>query len=177
MKKNMMLYSALAAILGAVLLIITVFIPFASAKDEYRDSLMDYPDYEYSEEANMANKDAVDISLAEFVKIDSAAVEMGVSEETAIANMVVIIAFCAFAVLTLLFSLLRKPIAILVFDIISFAVMQVVKFDFEDRGVIPSNSYDWGIAPVICYIGIVIVAVGAVFLLIVKIKKKGYRSI
>lgn len=172
MKKNVMLYSALAAILGAILLIITIFIPFASANDEYKEYLMSHSDSVYSEEANMTNKNAVNISLAEFIKIDSAIVEMGVSKEILIANMVVIFAFCFFAVLTLLFSLLRKPIAIFIFDIISFAAIRVVKFDFEDRGIIPSNSYDWGIALVICYIGIVIVAVSAVILLIAKIKNK-----
>lgn len=172
MKKNIMLYSALSAIIGAILLIITTFIPFASAKDEYKENLMNYPDSIYLEEVDMTNKDAVSISLVEFVKIDSVAVEIGVSEETAIANMVVIIAFCVFAVLTLLFSILRKPIAILIFDIISFLAMQLIKYDFKDRGIIPSNSYDWGVAPVICYISIVIIAVSAVLLLIAKIKNK-----
>ncbi len=55
MKKNMMLYSALVAIIGAILLIITIFTPYASAKDEYRDALMDNPDYDYSDEATMTN--------------------------------------------------------------------------------------------------------------------------
>lgn len=91
MKNKIMLYSALSVIVGAILLIISVFIPFASSKDEYRKSLMNNPDSVYSEEAGMTNKDAVNISLAEFIKIDSAAADMGKYTGTAIANIVVII--------------------------------------------------------------------------------------
>ena len=172
MKNKNLLYPALAAIAGALLMLIALFLPFASAKDDYKEILMSYPDSVYSNEAGMNNKDAVHISLAEFIKIDSAAVETGISEEIAIANMVIIIALAVFALLTLLFSILKKPIAILVFNIVSLAVMQLIKFDFESRGIIPSNSYDWGIAPLICYIGMAIATAAAVLLLIIKIKNK-----
>ncbi len=172
MKKQNLLYPALAAIVGAALLLITLFLPFASAKGEFKEWLMSYPESIYSEEANMKNRDAVHISLAEFIKIDSAAIETGTSEEIAIANMVIIIAFAFFSLLTLLFSILKKPIATLVFNVISLAVMQLIKFDFEGRGIIPSHSYDWGIAHIICYIGIAIITVAAVLLLIMKIKNK-----
>jgi len=172
MKNKNVLYPALATIVGALLLLITLILPFASANEDYTERLMSYPDSVYSEEADMTNKDAVNISLIEFIKIDSAAIESGISEGTAIANMVVIIAFIVFATLTLLFSILKKSIPALISDIISFAVMQLIKFDFEDRGVIPSSSYEWGIAHFVCYIGIAIVAVGAVLLLIAKIKNK-----
>ncbi|GAB5081769.1 hypothetical protein Osc1_09420 [Hominimerdicola sp. 21CYCFAH17_S] len=175
MKDKTLLYPALDAIVGAFLMIITLFVPFASANDDYSERLMSYPDSVYSEEADMKNEDAVHISLIEFIKIDSAAIKTGLYEETAIANMVVIIAFALFSVLTLLFSVIKKPIAILIFNIISFAIMQFIRFDFEDRGVIPSSSYNWGIASIICYIGITISVIGAVLLLIAKIKSK--RSI
>lgn len=172
MKNIKSLYPLLIVLIGALMLIITFFVPFASAKEEYREKLLKYPDSVYSQEADMKNSDAVDISLPEFIKIDTAAADMGISEQTAIANMVLIIAFGVFAVLTLLFSILRKPIAIIIFDILSLGSMLLIKFDFEDRGIIPSSMYDWGIAQIICFIGIVIVAVGAVIMLVTKIISK-----
>lgn len=177
MKNKKSFIPFLTAVIGSVLLIISLFAPFASAKGEYRESLENNPEAVYSEEADMTAKDAVSISLTEFVKIDSAAAEMGISEETAVANMAIIIAFGVFAVLTLLFSLLSKPIAAIIFDILSFAVLNLIKVDFKDRGIIPSNSYDWGISQYICYIGIIAVAVGAVLTLIYKIKNKKNTSI
>lgn len=172
MKNKNLLYPDLAAIAGALLLLLALFLPFASANDDYKEDLMSYPDSICSEEANMTNKDAVHISLTEFIKIDLAAVDAGISDVNVIANMVIIIAFGVFAAFTLLFSMFKKPIAILIFDVISFALMKLIKFDFKERGVIPSHSYDWGISYIICYIGIAIAAFGAVLLLIAKIKSK-----
>lgn len=153
-------------------MLIALFLPFASATDDFRERLMSSPDYVYSEAADMRNRDAVNLSLAEFIKIDSAAINMGMSSATATANMVVIIAFAGFAALTLLFSILKKPIPALIFDIISLAAIQLIKFDFEDRRVIPSSLYDWGAANIICYIGIAAAAAGAALLLIFKIMDK-----
>lgn len=171
MKKGIAITSA-AAIVGALLMMVALFLPFASATNDYKERLMSYPDSIYSEEANMKNRDVVHISLVEFIKIDSAAINMKISSSVATANMVVIIAFASFAALTLLFSILKKPIPVLIFDVISLAVIQLIKFDFEDRGVIPSSLYDWGAAHIICYIGIAVAAVGAVLLLILRIKDK-----
>lgn len=73
---------------------------------------------------------------------------------------------------TLLFSVLKKPIPTILFNLLAFAVFRITKWDFEDRGVIPNSSYDWGIAQYICYISIIMVMMGAVALLVAKIKDK-----
>ena len=48
--------------------------------------------------------------------------------------------------LTLLFALVRKPIPVVVFSVLTVALSLLLSWDFEDRGVIPSTSYDWGVA-------------------------------
>ena len=83
-----------------------------------------------------------------------------------------IAAFAVFALLTLLFSILRKSIPVIVFNILTFAVLRLIIWDFEDRGVISNSRYDGGIAQYIGYIGIAIVMVGAVALLVVKKKDR-----
>ena len=83
-----------------------------------------------------------------------------------------IAAFAVFALLTLLFSILRKSIPVIVFNILTFAVLRLIIWDFEDRGVISNSRYDWGIAQYIGYIGIAIVILVAVSLLFVKMKDK-----
>lgn len=47
-------------------------------------------------------------------------------------------------VLTLLFSALRKPVPVIVFSVLAIAMSMLLTWDFENRGVIPSSSYDWG---------------------------------
>lgn len=56
MKDKTLLYPALDAIVGAFLMIITLFVPFASANDDYSERLMSYPDSVYSEEADMKTR-------------------------------------------------------------------------------------------------------------------------
>lgn len=175
-KSRKFLFPFLAMLIGSLMLVITLFLPFASATEDYKERLEEYSDSMYVEELDMTNEEAINISLFEFARIYSVAAEMGMSKGVSIACMVIIAAFGAFALLTLLFSVLKKPIPAIIFNLLAFAVFRITKWDFEDRGVIPNSNYDWGMAQYICYIGIVVVMVGAVALLVVKIKDKKQRK-
>lgn len=175
-KNKKFLYPFIAMLIGSLMLVVTLFIPFASATEDYKESLEEYSDSMYVEELNMTNEEAINISLFEFARIYSVAAEMGMSKSVSIACIVIIAAFGVFALLTLLFSALKKPIPAIVFNLLAFVVFRITKWDFEDRGVIPNSNYDWGIAQYICYIGVIVVVVGAVALLVVKIKDKKQRK-
>ena len=60
----------------------------------------------------------------------------------------------------------------MVFDILIFVIVLLMKFDFEDRGVISNSRYSWGVANYFYFIGIAITFVGAMWLLITKNKAK-----
>lgn len=175
-KSKKFLYPFLAMLMGSLLLVATLFMPFASATEDYKERLEEYSDLMYIEELDMTNGDAINISLFEFARIYSVAAEMGLSKNVSIVYMVIIAAFGVFALLTLLFSVLKKPIAAIIFDLLAFGVFRITKWDFEERGVIPNSSYDWGMAQYICYIGIIIVVLGAVAFLVAKIKDKKQRK-
>ena len=49
---------------------------------------------------------------------------------------------------------------------------KIICFDFEDRGVIPSSSFDWGIVYYLVYVIGVIIITGAIWLFIEKRKAK-----
>lgn len=175
-KGKKFLYPFLVMLIGSIMLIATLFVPFASATGDYKEYLEEYSDSMYAEELNMTNGEAINISLFEFARIYSVAAEMGMSKSISIACMVIIAAFGAFALLTLLFSVLKKPIPAIIFNLLTFAVFRITKWDFNDRGVIPSSRYDWGMAEYFCYLGVVVLVVGAVALLVVKIKDKKQRK-
>lgn len=170
--KNSILIFWAIALVGALFLISTIFWPFASATEDFREYLQEESEEMYAEEIDMTNEDAEDLSLLEFGKIYSNASELDADEEMAIACLVVIAAFIIFAVLTTLFIALKKPIVAIIFNLLSFGVFQIIKWDFEDRGVIPSRYYDWGFAETACCIGVAIVMIGSILLLIAKIKAK-----
>lgn len=175
-KNRKFLFPFLAMLIGSLMLVVTLFVPFASATEDYKERLEEYSDSMYVEELDMTNEEAINISLFEFARMYSVAAEMGMSKGVSIACMIIIAAFGALALLTLLFSVLKKPIPAIIFNLLAFVVFRITKWDFEDRGVIPNSSYDWGMAQYICYIGIVVVMAGAVALLVVKIKDKKQRK-
>ena len=84
----------------------------------------------------------------------------------------IIVIFTVFALLTVFLSLMKKPIGIIVSDILALIVFKIIHFDFEDRGVIPSSSYNWGITNYLTYVIGIIIIIGAVWMFIEKKKEK-----
>lgn len=164
-------------LIGAVLMIAALFLPFGTAAGEYTEYLNRYPKRYLVEEMEMTNAEGIHISLIKFFRIYYTVAQLGVSREIGIACMVIISLFAFFAILTAICSVRKKPVPAIIFDILSFAVLQIVRWDFQDRGVIPSSRYDWGIASYIAYIGIVIVFAGAVMMLAEKKKQKKQQNI
>ena len=162
-KKKIIVVSFLAMLIGSIMLIITLFVPFASATDDHREYL--------------ENEQLLDVSLFKFARIYSALSGMEISRDISISCIAMISVFAFFALLTLLFSILRKAIPVIIFDLLTFVVFRIIQWDFEDRGVISNSKYDGGIALYIGYIGVVIVMAGAVTLLVMKIKNKKQRKV
>lgn len=169
-KTKTMLYPFLITWIGAILMMAMLLLPFASANKEYQSYLLDNKDELYAEELGMSNAEAVNISLAEYAKMYIEAVKQGFHMEAGIVCIVIIIVFAILTVFTVLLSLLKKPIGILVFDILALASFWAIRFDFEDRGVVPSDFYDWGIASWLTYVIGVVVATGAIWMFFEKRK-------
>ena len=171
-KKKIIVVSFLAMLIGSIMLIITLFVPFASATDDHREYLEKYANTVSIEELDITNEQLLDVSL-----LYSALSGMEISRDISISCIAMISVFAFFALLTLLFSILRKAIPVIIFDLLTFVVFRIIQWDFEDRGVISNSKYDGGIALYIGYIGVVIVMAGAVTLLVMKIKNKKQRKV
>ena len=138
--------ASVATTVAALLLVAAFFLPYASGTQEFREGLSSMPANPYSETLGMSNDDIVDLSLVEYVRIYSAAGELGMPEEFAAIYVPLTVAPAVLSVLTLLFAVLRKPIPSIAFSALTVALTFLLNWDFEDRGVIPSSSYDWGVA-------------------------------
>ena len=161
----------LAVLMGAIIIVIAFFLPYASAKKEHKEYLKYYYEEVIDTEANMTGKDAIHVSMFEFAKIYHVA-----DGDVATFCLIVIIIIGIFSLLTLLFVLLKKPIVVLVFDCLTFASYHLLTSDFKMRGAMPNWRYAWGISYYLYYIGIVIVLVGVIWMLITKIKQKKQRK-
>ena len=101
-KTKFMRYPVLITIIGAILMLLMLLLPYASATDDYEERLMKYEDVMYVEEIGMTNADIVDISLLEFLRIYSEAASQDMHKEISIACIVIISIFAGCAIFTLL---------------------------------------------------------------------------
>ncbi len=163
------------ALCGVIMLITAFFLPYAAANSEYGEWLSNNSDSMYAEEIGMTNGEAIGISPLEFLRlyIYGASNLSGNNQAISIICIVMIGLIAGFTLFCTLFAVLRKPIPMIVFDILTFVVLLLMNFDFKDRGVISSGSrYDWGLAYYFYFIGIAITLVGAIWLIITKNKIK-----
>lgn len=175
-KKNWFNAVVTAVILASLVVTAVFLLPYASAKGEYRERLESMPQDTYVDEIDMTAADMTDISLFEFAKI-YAADSFGQSGAVGIVCVVMIVLLGVFSLGTLVFSALRKPVAILIFNSLGFIVFSLLSWDFKDRGVLPNSNYDIGAAHYIYYICAAIILAGAVFMLVMKIQQKKQKNI
>ncbi len=159
-------------LIGAILLLAMTLLPYASAKDDYKEYLKSAPNDYYVSEIKMTNAAAVNISMLEYGRIYAETARQGVYREVSIICIVLIVLFAFFSLLTLLMSLLKKAIGIIIFDFLSLGIFWLMHFDYTDRGVLPTNSYGWGMVNYLTYIVGIAVAIGAVWLFVEKRKIK-----
>ena len=119
---------------GPLIEIIALFLPYAVAKD------MEYATY-VTDETGM---NAINPSMVDFIRIYMSSVIEFVAGGQAYLTLGITVAIGVFALLAFLFAMLRKPIAAMVFDVLSMLAFALQNYDFSDRGVVPSDAFAWG---------------------------------
>ena len=172
MNSKKMKVTFIATVIASLIIIVTLFLPFASATESNRGQLLENSEYGSLADTGLTNEDLTDVSLFEYVRVYSYLAENEYTRTVAIVCMSTIIAFAFFAVMTFLFSILKKPIAIIIFDVLAMLDFLIIRFDYSSRGVVPSQSYNWGFANYIIFIFGLLVLAGAIVMLVGKRKKK-----
>ena len=111
-----------------------MFLPYAAAKD------MEYATY-VTDETGM---NAINPSMVDFIRIYMSSDIEFVAGGQAYLTLGITAAIGVFALLAFLFAMLRKPIAAMVFDVLSMLAFALQNYDFSDRGVVPSDTFAWG---------------------------------
>lgn len=137
-------------VVGAVAMAVSFFLPFASAKGDYAEYLKQYGDRVYTAEAGLHNKDVVGLSLLTFLRIYIAGLQSG----KLLGGMYLEAVIC----ITLM--------AVIVFSVLAVVAFYALRWDFDDRGVLPSSQYGYGIAEYIYPISFVVVVAGAIWFMV-----------
>ena len=175
---KMLLIPMIVTLVATLLMISCLFLPYATAVGDYAEALNQYPDDVISAEMNLTAKDMKDISMVEYASMYVTLEDQlfgGTGAGVFYAVLVGLIG--GFALIAMLFALGRKPIAVMVFTALAYGVFTMQNWDYTDRGVIPSSSYDWGLAHTIFPIVAFIALAGSTWMLVTKvIAKKQVQS-
>lgn len=167
---------------AAILVVAAFFLPLATAKAEYADALKKlaamsskYTDPFHVMGIELSAEDAIHISMYELAKISWAAFDT-IDKTFAALGIAIISATGILSLVTLLFTLFKKPVAVMIFNALTLGVYYMMVRNLKDLVVTPDSNYDLGIAYYLYYIGIAAVFAGAVWLLTGKIKLKRQKK-
>lgn len=171
--QNKLLFPFIVALIGTVFMFITIFLPYATANEEQAEKFKAYPDEIVYEELDMTAKDMVNISMVEYANVyGNLSEQIWGDASYGIFYIAMVALIGVFSLLSILFAVLKKPIAVAVFSLLSFGVFSIQNFDYTDRGVIPSSTYEWGAAYYVFYIAFAVALAGAIWMLVSKIIQK-----
>ena len=160
----------LIMLVGAVAIIISLFLPYVSATEEYAKILNNSLDTSF-EQLNMTRQEAINPSL---YNIANAYYQASESYTHILYKYFVPISVATigiFALLNVLFAILKKPIPAIVFDILSVGIFALLNWDFQGRGVF-TKVYNFSTGYYLLYVASIVILIGAVWLLINKMKDK-----
>ena len=170
----------IAILVGAVLLLVSFFLPFASASAEYRQ-VLDSSGQSGYEEFGMTPGDTKDISLFEFARMyltasssDQSALQVMRAE--LIICLVIMLLIAVFSLLVLLFAILRHPIPVIVFALLAIAMFMALRWDFKDRGILPDDNYSYGVANYMYFVSVIVLLAGSIWLIVSRRKAKRHTA-
>lgn len=162
-------------IIAGIIALVGLFLPYEKSTKEYRKELKKQPEVMNIEEIKFTNKDAMDISIIENFKIYNYSMNhdigVGNAKEIALVNVIITVILVVSIILVLLFAILNKKIATIIFGILLAISSLAMNFDIVDRGVIPSSRYTYGIAYYL-YIVLAIIIVVSTIISMIKNKKQ-----
>ncbi len=177
-KKDKLLIPFIIVLVGTILMVSTIFMPYATATVEQAEKINEYPNELVYKELNITAKQMKNISMIEYTNLYSKLSEQIWGNTSYGIFYVTLVALIGgFSLISMLFSFFKKPIAIIVFDILAFCVFYIQNCDYTERGIIPSSSYNWGAAYYIFYVAAIVVLVGAVWMLVNKIRIKKHLKV
>lgn len=153
------------AIVGTLLMVISVFLPYLTATESFAKELDSEPNVFVSEEMRLTTQHLKNHSMLRYAKLQNTEIQGA----EGIFHLGMVYAILATAFIAALFSVIKKPIPVIVFTILSFVVFAFQNYDLLLRKIISDTLYTWGYAYYLFYAGTIIALVGGVSMLLVKI--------
>lgn len=155
------------ALIGVLILLVGMFLPYMTAVGDMAEYIEKNPDRVEIKDLDLTASDLKDIPVVSVSKLITGVYG---DDDGAIANVIVLV-FGGFLVLTALFTILKKPIAVMIFDLFTCGTFAFLNFLMKEDFIDP-DKYAWGISYYAIVIALAIVFAGAIWMLVKKITVK-----
>ena len=157
----------IVTLVGVLLVVIALFLPYMTAVGEMADYIEKFPDRIEIESLDLTAGDMANIPVMSVSKLITGIYG---EDDGVIANAIVFV-FGGFLALTALFTIFKKPIAIMVFDLQSLGIFAFLNILMKED-FIGVDKYAWGVGYYIILMGVVVTFAGAVWMLVKKTVEK-----
>lgn len=153
----------IVGLVGVLILAIALFLPYLTAVGEMAEYIEKNPDGVAFESLNLTNRNFANVPI---VSVSTLITGVYGENDGRIANIIVLV-FCGLSAFTALFVVVKKPIAVMIFDLLAGGTFSFLTSLMKDH-FIDADKYARGIG----YYAILIAAVGifasAVWMLVKK---------
>lgn len=170
---NKMLISTVVSLIGVLILIIAMFLPYMTAVGQMADYIEAFPDVVVIEEQNVTIKDLEKVPFISVSKL----VESIWGEDDAQIVDIFLIVFGSFTVLTTIFIFFKKPILTMICDIFTCGTFILLSVLLKED-LIGADKYTWGVGLLLILIAVAVILIGSVWMLVSKIiqKKRTHKN-
>lgn len=155
------------ALIGIFVIVVGMLLPYMTACGDLADYIKNNPDRVEVKSLNLTASDLADIPL---ISVSNIITGVYGEDDGTIANIIVLV-FSGFLALTAMFTFLKKPIAIMLFTLLTGGTYAFLNFLMKED-FIAADKYGWGFGYYVVLIGIVAVLASAIWMLVKKIIAK-----
>lgn len=152
----------IVALIGVLVMIAAMFLPYMTAQGKLA---------EYIELIDSTELEIENVSPSPSVISVSKVISTIYGEDDGKIAEIIVLVFGGFVALTALFVLFKKPIAIMIFDLLAFGSFSFLNFAMKEDFIDP-DKYAWGIGYSVMHVAIAVIFAAAIWMLVKKIIAK-----
>lgn len=157
----------IATLIGVLIMVIALFLPYMTAVGDMAEYIEAHPDRVEFESLELTAGDMANVPI---ISVGNIITGIYGEDDGQIVNIIVMV-FGGCLVLTALFAIFKKPIAVMIFDLLTGGVFFFLNFLMRED-FISADKYAWGIGYYAILIAAIAIFAGAIWLLVTKVSLK-----
>ena len=159
----------LIALIAAIVMVISIFLPYMAAKKEYAEMLDEYGSSVTIPGTDISAKDLAEVSLVEFAGIAEAMAELAPDEGLEMIP-ILVYAIAIFGIVAALFAYKQKPVLVIIPSVLVYGISAIFDAGIQESGALDMSVYDWGLAHTLIPLAVLGCLVGAIWMIVDKKK-------